>query len=134
MKNCLDCHFLTKEFRGGSGEHFIFPLNDDERKNLNSDPIGFDRGYYAFKCYMGVWDEGISPVSKSEDEIIFSKDRNYSCFFINYQPSMLFPAAVELQKRAQENRNLKRSYRYTIIGLWLAAFGLILNALIDFLK
>jgi len=133
--NCLKCHFLTKEHRGeNSDQVFNFSLNDKERKNLEKDPIGFDRGWYAFKCYMGVWDEGVSPVAKEEDAVIFSQDRGDSCFFIEQRPSMLFPAAIELQKRNQENKNLKKSYKFTIIGLWLAAIGLLLNALISLLK
>lgn len=108
--NCLNCHFLSKEHREeNSGIVLNFSLTEKERNNLERDPIGFDRGWYSYKCYMGVWDEGISPVSKAEDEVLFSQNRGKSCFFIKYRPSMLFPAAVELQKREQENRNLKKS-------------------------
>lgn len=128
-RNCLNCHFLTKESRGENGATYNFPLNDNDRESLRNEPISFDRGWYAFKCYMGVWDEGVSPVAKEDDTVVFSKERDDDCFFIKYQPSMLFPAAVELQKRNQENKKLKTSYRYTLIGLWLAGIGLILNAL-----
>jgi hypothetical protein len=41
---------------------------------------------------------------------------------------MLFDAARELQKRDQENRELKRSYFYTQIGLFIAAAGLFIDA------
>jgi len=113
MKNkCLNCHFLSKEHREkNSGRVLNFALTEKERKNLENDPIGFDRGWYSYKCYMGVWDEGVSPVSKAEDEFLFSQNRGDSCFFIKYRPSMLFQAAVELQKREQENRNLKTSQK-----------------------
>jgi len=79
---------------------------------------------------MGVWDEGASPVSTVEDAVLFSQDRGFSCFFISYRKSMLFLAAIEIQKREEENRQLKRTNTYTVIGLWLAGFGLILNALV----
>lgn len=44
---------------------------------------------------------------------------------------MLFDAASELQRVRSANRELKQSYRYTQIGLWLAAAGLIANAIIS---
>jgi hypothetical protein len=47
---------------------------------------------------------------------------------------MLFQAAEELQKREQENEQLKRSNLYTRIGLWIAAIGLILSAFVSLLK
>jgi hypothetical protein len=134
MKNCLKCHFLTKEHRDESGATHSFSLKPNERSILEADPVGFERGWYSYKCFMGVWDDGVSPLSKEEDSIVFSMNRNNSCFFIEYKPSMLFPAAIELQKREQENRNLKKSYKYSIIGLWLAAIGLILNAVFGIVK
>lgn len=47
---------------------------------------------------------------------------------------MLFNAAIELQKREEENRQLKDSNTRTTIGLWIAALGLILNAILEFIK
>lgn len=43
---------------------------------------------------------------------------------------MLLPAAVELQKRAETNRQLKTSHKLTIIGLWIAAIALLINAIV----
>jgi len=47
---------------------------------------------------------------------------------------MLFDAARELQKRADETRQLRRSNFYTRIGLWVAAGALAINALVAYLK
>jgi len=47
---------------------------------------------------------------------------------------MLFDAARELQKRADENRQMKRSNLYTRIGLWVAVGALAVSALVQFLK
>ena len=47
---------------------------------------------------------------------------------------MSFPAALELHKIRNENRNLKRSYRYTQIGLWIAAISLLMNFLYSVFK
>lgn len=104
INNCLNCHFLSKEGRGESGGRpLTFSLKEEEREELANDPVCFDRGWYSYKCYMGVWDEGVSPVSKAEDKILFSKDRGDNCFFFKFQPSMLFQTAIELQKREKEN-------------------------------
>ncbi|NTW88466.1 MAG: hypothetical protein HGB26_04940 [Desulfobulbaceae bacterium] len=102
IKNCLNCHFLSKENRE-NGRTLSFSLREEEREKLAIDPVGFDRGWYSYKCYMGVWDEGVSPVSKDEDQIIFSQDRGDSCYFFNYRPSMLFKTAIELQRREIAN-------------------------------
>src|SRR6056297_384987 len=129
-RNCLNCHFLSKEHREEtSGGVYRFSLKRGERKNLEEDPLSFERGFYSFRCHMGVWDEAVSRVAEVEEAILFSQGRGESCFFIPYKESMLFPAAIELQKRNQENKNLKKSYKLTIIGLWLAAIGLLLNGI-----
>ncbi len=47
---------------------------------------------------------------------------------------MSFSAALELHKIGNENKNLKRSYRYTQIGLWIAAISLLMNLLYSVLK
>ncbi len=130
-RNCINCQFFCKEHRPEHGEDvFKFSLNEEERKRFKTDPIGFDRGWYSLSCYMGVWDESVSPVSATEDDVLFSRDRGRSCFFFTYRKSMLFPAAAEMQKREESNRQLKSSYKFTIIGLWIAGIGLLLNALV----
>ncbi|MGL1932197.1 MAG: hypothetical protein OCC45_10600 [Desulfotalea sp.] len=102
--NCLGCHFLSKEYREeNTGRVLSFTLKDKEREILKVDPIGFDRGGCSFKCYKGIWDEGISPISKDEDENLFSENRHDTCFYIKYQPSMLFKTAIELQKREKKD-------------------------------
>lgn len=134
-KNCLNCHFFSKEYREeNTGRVLSFVLNAKERESFKADPVGFDRGWYSLKCYMGVWDEGASPVAKSEDKILFAQDRGNNCFFLSYRESMLFPAAIELQRRNETNRQLKTSYKYTIIGLWIAGIGLLINGFVALYK
>lgn len=129
-RNCLTCHFLCKEHReANTGRALVFVLSPAERETLRADPDGFDRGWHALKCYMGVWDEGVAPIPKTEDGNLLSRPRGHSCFYFPHQSSMLLPAAVELQKRADSDRRLNTQYRYTVIGLWIAGIGLILNAL-----
>ncbi|HUX79094.1 MAG TPA: hypothetical protein VMW10_05040 [Alphaproteobacteria bacterium] len=134
-RNCLNCHFLSKSHREeDTGRELVFSLSEKERDALKIEPVGFDRGWHSLLCHMGVWDEGLSPLAIIKDETLLSQDRAYSCFFISFRKSMLFKAAIELQKRAEENRQLKASYRMTIIGLWIAGIGLLVNALIAILS
>jgi hypothetical protein len=129
--NCLNCHFFCKEHRNTeTGDSLVFSLTNEERKVFKTDPIGFDRGWHSLKCHMGVWDEGVSSVSDSEDEILFSQARGNDCFFIPYRKSMLLPAAVELQKRAETNRQLRTSHKFMVIGLWIAGLGLLINGIV----
>lgn len=55
--------------------------------------------------------------------------RGDSCFFTPERPSMSVEAAKMLYDREAANRELKRSYRYTQIGLWIAAIALVVSAL-----
>lgn len=130
-RNCLNCHFLCHSYREeGSGRELKFSLSQDIRNSLRSDPVGYERGWYTLQCHMGVWNEGASRIAEEEQRTLFSQEREFSCFFTPYRQSMLFPAAIELQKREESNRQLKRSHTYTVIGLWVAGLGLILNALV----
>lgn len=133
-KNCLHCHFLAKEHRDETGAIHSFSLNEDERKTAEKSPENVIDNCYTMKCRMGVWDEGVSGSKKERNEIINLTQRNTGCFFFPYHPAMLFPAAEELQKRAEEHSQLKRSNWYTRIGLWVAAGALAVNALVQVLK
>lgn len=130
---CRNCHFFAKETREpGRGTVFTNAVSTDERKVLQSGKIDFVKSDYSLKCHLGVWDEGLNPGETDRLERLNILDRKDSCFFFPYDPSMMFAAAIELQKRAQENRQLKRSNFYTRIGLWIAAGALLLNALANY--
>ena len=122
---CRNCHFLAKEYRDALGKVYSFSLDEAERADL-----GKIKDHYSLKCQMGVWDEGVAPHSTSRTETIYKTPRKDLCFFWPYQPNMLFDAARELQKRDQENRELKRSHFYTRIGLFIAAAGLVGDVLL----
>jgi hypothetical protein len=79
---------------------------------------------------MGVWDEGVAPHSQSRSYTISEAPRKGVCFLWPHQPNMLFAAAEELQKRDQENRQLRRSNHYTRIGLWIAAGALAVDVVL----
>ena len=47
---------------------------------------------------------------------------------------MSFQAAYELFQIRNDNRQLKRSYRYTQIGLWIAAVSVFANLVVKLLE
>jgi hypothetical protein len=131
--NCSSCHFLSKEHRGPDGQPLAFTLSADDRTKLKIEPGKiFER--YTLCCHMGVWDEAVSGTNVDRASVINQMERHQRCFHFPYDSAMLFGAAKELQKRQSENEQLKRSYAYTRIGLWVAAGALVVNVLIEFLK
>jgi hypothetical protein len=132
MNICRNCHFLSKYQRFEDGKTHSFPLNKDERSECVKSPNNLGEPYFV-ECHMMVWSEGVGLGKVSRDEIINKVNRK-SCFFFPYHEGMLFPAAIELQKRKVENENLKKSNKYTRIGLYIAAGALLLSALNEFFK
>ncbi len=58
------------------------------------------------------------------------ENRRESCFFVEYQEGMEWPAAEDLQRLQYENRNLKKSFQNAKWALWVAFAGLVFNALV----
>lgn len=132
---CRHCHFLAKEYREeNTGRVLKFSLTKLERENAALSPQEVVAAHYSLNCHMGVWDEGVSGSKQERNSVINVTPRASSCFFFPYHPAMLFEAARELQKRADENRQMKRSNLYTRIGLWVAAGALAISALVEYLK
>ena len=132
---CRNCHFLAKEYREeNTGRPLSFSLDGSERSLVQSDPAHAVKDYYSLKCHIGVWDEGVSQPPGGRDVTLNKTPRKHDCFFFPYHSAMLFDAAKELQKRQEENRQLKRSNMYTRIGLWIAAGALVADAVITYFK
>lgn len=122
---CKNCHFLTQTVRDNAGKTYRFSWDIQERSKLGLEE------HYSASCYKGIWDTGIDPRLNSRMKDILLENRRDRCFFIETQEGMSFQAATELHKIRSENRQLKRSYRYTQIALWLSAIGLILGLILE---
>ncbi|MFA6016167.1 MAG: hypothetical protein WC742_13985 [Gallionellaceae bacterium] len=132
---CRHCHFLSKEHREeNTGRALVFSLSKQEREKAALAPREVVAPYYSLNCHMGVWDEGVSGSAEERNSIINLTPRASGCFFFPYHPAMLYDAARELQKRADENMQMKKSNLYTRIGLWVAAGALAISALVEALK
>lgn len=114
---CRNCHFLSKEHRDQGGGIHIFSVSSKERDQAINGNIDFVSSHYSLNCHHGIWDEGVAPGKENRLRIVNKINRKGKCFFWPYNPAMLFKAAVELQKREQENEQMKRSNLYTRIRL-----------------
>ncbi len=132
---CTNCHFLAKDYREqNTGRVLSFSISKKERDMAIQGNVDFLNEEYCLKCHKGVWDEGISNDSKNRIHSVTAIKRKDKCFFYLYDPCMMFSAAEKLQKREQENRQIKISNIYTRVGLWVAAFALFVNAIIGIIR
>ena len=94
--------------------------------------IGSD--HYSAECAKGIWSTRIDPhLNSSLNDLLF-QDRKDRCFFIEAHKGMSFEAASELHRLRNDNRQLKQSYRYTQIGLWIAATGVVASVIMRVLE
>lgn len=123
---CRECHFLTREYPDGGRRSWTKEerVTGQMKHKDAASPM----------CREGVWDAGIDPELVSELEEILDENRKNRCFFIEYSKGMSYDAAAKLQRMRYENRNLKRSYQYTLWGLGIAGVGLVFNAVFQALN
>ena len=127
---CKNCHFLAKDHIWPNGEVRSGSWSTEERENLR---LAVEEDHRA-RCYKNVWNTGIDPTLKDRLGEVLLKDRKDDCFFIEEHPGMSFQAAYELFRIRNDNRQLKRSYRLTQIGLWIAALALVANVVMKLLE
>lgn len=104
-------------------------ITKSEREAISRQSYSGIRDHYALACHFGVWDEGHNLAPDSRQQIIVQMNRQNYCFFWPHRPGMLLPAAEVLQKREADNQEASRDRRYTLIGLWIAAFALVAEVL-----
>ena len=102
-----------------------FPWTLDEREKLS-----VSRG--SPECAKGIWSTRIER-NLNLTEILL-EPRGENCFFIEYHEGMSFQGADELHRLRNDNRQLKKSYRYTQWGLGIAAGSLFFALLFEVLK
>jgi hypothetical protein len=122
---CVNCHFLVKRYRDHDPPITISVSATERTKVTSGDFSWADRGSPAICCSLGVWDEGVPGFERDRmQEIITKDDRKGYCFFWDYRPGMLIPAAKELEERQSEREKSNRDHRFALVGLWIAALAL----------
>lgn len=118
---CKNCHFLAKTHIGSNGHGNRGSWDSDDRSRCHL------ADHYVAECAKGVWSERIDPTVKNRLKEVLLQPRKDDCFFIEEHPGMSFPAAYKLFRIRNDNRQLRRSYKYTQIALVIAAAGLVVN-------
>ena len=126
MKHCCkNCHFLTRLHVFEEEENLktsFVTWDEDERKSFS--PL---KDSLLVFCKKGIWYSPSGSRNLPQLESDLTRDRKDDCYFVEYVEKMGFDAADELQRRRYETRQFKRGFRYTQIGLWIAALGLFAN-------
>lgn len=123
---CISCHFLSKYFVHEKSEHVShFTWTQEERDTIQISE------HFTAECFRGIWSVGIEPGLNTELEELVNENRRNDCFYVKFRKGMSYQGATELHRIRNDNRQLRKSYRYTQWGLAIAAIGLIANALVQ---
>jgi hypothetical protein len=123
--SCINCHFFTKEYNQNSLE-----ILDAERESIKKDDFTPIKDHYSLCCHYGVWDEGHNFDKRSRYKVIVQTNREDSCFFFKHRPGMFLPAARILYEKEAMLRETSQERKLTLIGIWIAAIALIINAIL----
>ncbi len=144
-QSCRNCHFLSTSYVVGAStrrERFVSWSAEERNAGHIDDLHDYDMEVNAC-CQRGIWHTGhdlntfdflgtVSPVTKEDIKSILKdeldRNRKDDCFFVPHYVGMSFDGAKELHRIKYENRQLKRSYRYTLWGLIIAGIGLVTGA------
>lgn len=134
-RSCVHCHFLQRRDRLENGQEIHTHWDDNEIENRTLDKVGYLARVPI--CSQGVWDGGIDISLGSDDKRlkrVVEKNRKDTCFFIERDRLMNNDAAFRLWERSSENRALKRSYKYTLIALFITGSGTLGNFILGILR
>ena len=140
-KNCQKCHFLShaRALLGVSGHRWT-SWRQDEREHRMPLPRPSEKEVPLEGCYKGIWKEmvdqfgdGLPGGVNSADRVLL-QERGDSCFFVEYREGMSFEAAEDLFRLGYDNRQLKKSYFYTQLGLAVAAVGIVVSVVLKIIE
>jgi hypothetical protein len=132
---CVGCHFFIRERRiQGHDEPMTNHVSSPERVKARNGDYSWIPPDASLACSRGVWDEGYNFDRAKRHEIIVEMERKDFCFFLEFHPGMLLPAGAELQKRREELREAGRDRRLSLLGLWIAASALAVNAVLGIIR
>jgi hypothetical protein len=128
-QTCVNCHFFVKEARSlPSRQPVSLDVSAHERKKASEGDFSWVKDVWTLACHFTVWDEGYDFDQSRRKQIIVESNRRNFCFFWRHRPGMLLPAAKALQEREAQAHKASRDRRLTIVGLWVAVGGLVINA------
>ena len=133
-KNCVNCMYLITGYPKGRFDERESCLGEYERDKIRNKDFSWKINERDLSCHYGVWSElleEVIPNFATFEEL--TKERKI-CLFYPFSNELLLPGAVELQKHEAEYKAKSSSNRYTTIGLFIAAAGLLLNSIIQIIR
>ena len=129
MKHCCrNCHFMASGLnQSGTSPTTLSKKQRERIKPQTGSVWGCNRRVWNTSFLSQNDNSGAAEIEPFTDQML--KDRRESCFFVEHQEGMEWQAANDLQRLEYENRNLKKSYRYTLWGLIIAGIGLVISAI-----
>ena len=127
-QTCADCHYFVREVRTVQLQVITLEVSQADRAKAKCNDYSWLRDHYALCCNRKVWDEGHAFDPSQRHAGVSQINRRDKCFFWYFQPGMMLPAALELQKSETEVADKDRVRRLTFYGLVIGALALIANA------
>lgn len=122
---CTNCQFFIRHYRNERGADHTLEIPNDHRRKAEGNDFSWRRESEALECFKGIWDEGYSTSGQSMHQIVALQNRKNKCYFLEFQPGMLLPAADKLQQEIKASAGEKQRLRYTIYALVVAILGLL---------
>lgn len=127
-QTCADCHYFVREVRAVQPQIITLEVPPADRAKAKRNDYSWLRDHYALCCNRKVWDEGHAFDPSQRHAVVSQINRRGKCFFWRFQPGMMQPAALELQKSETEAADKYCARHLTFYGLVIGALALIANA------
>ncbi len=137
MNNCLGCIFLKKSSSFSADVPFSHAERDEiKSKNKIPNSIKGPNLHYSILCHRGVWKDEFHDEESLLNAIININraDKDNPCFYYPYRPEMNFDGAINLQEQEMKNKILKKQFKFSTIGLWIAGISLLLNFVLGLIR
>ncbi len=131
---CVDCHFFVKQAAPlPSPQVYVSLVTREERQQAKAGDYAWSN-HYSLGCHMLVWDEGHQFDATRKHAAVVVADRRKFCFFWEFRPGMMLPAARTLQEREAADSRAARNRTLTTIGLWIAALALVADVIVGLMQ
>ena len=122
---CANCQFFIRQYRGHGGAEHTFEIGAAQRAQAERGDLSWQRDSESIACFKGVWDEGLGMGGPAKIVAISQQERRGNCYYFQFQPGMLLPAADKLQQERAAASTEWLKYRLAIYALLLTVIALI---------
>ena len=122
---CANCHFFIRQHHGHGGAEHTLEIGISQRAQAERGDLSWQRDSESIACFKGVWDEGLGMGGPAKIAATSQQDHHGKCYYFQFQPGMLLPAAEKLQQERAAASNERLKYRLAIYALLLTIAGLV---------